>query len=859
MALVVNITGGEDIDQGDRVTLSATVEDANGNTPLGTLQYEWSASRGSFIGATDKATVVYHADFTDTNAVPVTITCNVTRPANAAPTSSGPSLTALAEIGVTGIIVNMFMTALGAVSPNTNTVLFNNTTGTLDSDSDQRLSSNVFVWQLRWDNQTGFNHFVLNNNESGVIGDFFRNNNNQSVYIIFDNGSYVELTPTDFANANSAGGTWARWEVTDTAILALLNALSATDDLVVGVADTDSIGWDADSGSDTETFSAAVLPPLSIESIDEQFVPLGTTDYDLVIDIAGKPDTVEASGHMEGFAQHWDAVNGQLHIRSKEVTRLISGVFWTIKITKGTQTLTADIAYNVVEAAPIFQTLVMLHLYRDVPINIDILIQNIPNLIVPNAKLLGLKSTLQDYGLNIGGELAADANFSVNEGDISVIVPSETGGTSEMHDYAYQIESGSPPAIGTPVFTAKGGHGTLEFTDVTHALGYEWTVQEGDADRVDWRVFDSTRALIDPGKVEVTPGQLQVTIKFPNIAGASAYEYRLESDAHEVDWKRFTGMLANGMITTIIPDLEEGVEYTLRLRVASPWVGTPVSIKVYGGRMCYTLHIDGAAANVHYLYIFHTGHQSGSQIPRIKRLLLPTSLSDPDNGGLAVNANGDVFIANLVGLTGEKALYTFLAATIDRAADESRLVQDRKNPFPSDMPAAGGNMTFSGIGEFDGDLYTYVRSGGRDASGIQVLSIPTTDGTQLTRTTSESHTYSTLSPRHFGLSVVADRVWYRAVRGGHVTVHGINSADREDFMFSTTPVFYANSSGNIIEPGWGLKVIDNTFYDVFKTPHTDLFRIFKRRPDVHATHYIEDVRFTLPIGLTEPRFLDILV
>ena len=591
MALVVNITGGEDIDQGDRVTLSATVEDANGNTPPGTLEYAWSASRGTFVGTTDEATAVYHADFTDTGAVDVTITCNVTRPANATPTSSGPALTALAEIGVTGILVNMFLTDLGAVSSNTNNVLYNASTGAIDSGSDQRLASNINVYQFRWDNTN--NNFVLNNNESGNIGTFFTGNNNQSVYIIFADGTYEELTPADFAAGTSRGQTWARWLVTDANILTLLNALSTTDDLVVGVADADSIGWNADSGSDTETFSAAVPLPLAIESIDEQFVPLGTTDYDLVIDIAGKPDTVEASGHMEGFAQHWDAVNGQLHIRSKEVTRLISGVFWTIKITKGTQTLTADIAYNVVKAAPIFQTLVMLHLYRDVPINIDILIQNIPDLIVPNSQLIGLKSTLQDYGLNIGGELAADANFSVNEGDISVIVPSETGGTSEMHDYAYQIESGHPPAIGTPVFTPKGGHGTLEFTDVTHALGYEWTVQEGDADRVDWSVFDSTRQLIDPGAVDVTPGHLQVTIKFPNIAGASSYEYRLESDDHEVDWKRFVGTLANGMITTIIPDLQDGVTYTLRLRVASPWVGTPVSITVYGGRLAYCMSVNG--------------------------------------------------------------------------------------------------------------------------------------------------------------------------------------------------------------------------------------------------------------------------
>ena len=81
----------------------------------------------------------------------------------------------------------------------------------------------------------------------------------------------------------------------------------------------------------------------------------------------------------------------------------------------------------------------------------------------------------------------------------------------------------------------------------------------------------------------------------------------LESDSHEVDWTRFTGTLANGFITTIIPDLEEGVEYTLRLRVGAPWIGPPVSIKVYGGRICYTLQLDPGDQDNQWLYIFHTG------------------------------------------------------------------------------------------------------------------------------------------------------------------------------------------------------------------------------------------------------------
>ena len=193
VGLTVAITGGDNIEQGQQVTLTAVVTDADGNTPPGTLQYAWSASRGSFVGAVNQATAVYVANFTGA----VDVTCEVTRPANATPTSAGPSLTALHDLGITGILVNMFMTALGDPAPNTNSVIFNASTGTIDAGSDQRLSSDINIFQLRWDNTV--NNFVLNNNEGGNIGAFFTNNNNQSVYIIFADGTYEELTPANFA------------------------------------------------------------------------------------------------------------------------------------------------------------------------------------------------------------------------------------------------------------------------------------------------------------------------------------------------------------------------------------------------------------------------------------------------------------------------------------------------------------------------------------------------------------------------------------------------------------------------------------------------------------------------------------
>ena len=555
----------------------------------------------------------------------------MTRAADATPVSSGPSLTALAEIGVTGILVNMFLTALGTVAAHTNNVLYNASTGTLDAGSDTQLSSNLNIHQLRWDNGVGVNHFALNSDGTGHLGNFFTGNSNQSVYLIFANGTYVELTPTDFTNAARSGNTWARWDVTDATILALLNGLSTTSDLVVGVADAGSIGWAADAGSDTETFTAA---PLSIEAIHEQFITVGTEDYDLVIDIGGNPDTVEATGHMEGFIQHWDAANKQLHIKSDEVTRLISGVQWDIAAVRDTQTLMGKIAYNVIRAAPIFETLETLHLYRGVPINFDITIENIPALLIPNARLLGLKSELLEYGLNVKGSIDATANFTVNTGNIKIIVPSETGGDDTVHNFAYEIESGSPPTLGTPTFTPKGDFGELAVADVNHALGYEWTLGKGDA--AVWHPFSDARPVINPSQIAVTPGDLNVTLQFPNITGASSYAYRLTSASHEVDWTRFTGTLANGMITTIIPDLQEGVAYTLQLRVGSPWVGAPVSLTIYGGRLLYLLNYHASGSEI---FIGSTGVADSGIMPITKRIGLPTAINTKNVEGLAVSGH----------------------------------------------------------------------------------------------------------------------------------------------------------------------------------------------------------------------------
>ena len=111
MALQVTISGTTQIYFGGQTALMASVIDTEtGQAPAG-LQYAWTASDGSFVGATNGASTTYHADFTSSTDQTVTITCEVTLPGNTNPTVSAPSLTAMDELGITGQLVNMLVTA----------------------------------------------------------------------------------------------------------------------------------------------------------------------------------------------------------------------------------------------------------------------------------------------------------------------------------------------------------------------------------------------------------------------------------------------------------------------------------------------------------------------------------------------------------------------------------------------------------------------------------------------------------------------------------------------------------------------------------------------------------------------------
>ena len=602
------------------------------------------------------------------------------------------------------------------------------------------------------------------------------------------------------------------------------------------------------AATSTATGTTSAPPPaetLSIENIDEQFIVLGTTDYVLEIDIGGSPDTVDATGHMEGFNVNWDSARQKVYIRAESVTRLIGGVFWRVIAVKGAEKLEAEIKYNVIPPGTIFHELELVHLYRRVLINFDIIIENLPPLLIPDARLLGLKSELLESGISAGGEIPVDSVFASDKGAIEVIAPLETGAIKR--EYNYQLEEGDPPPMNTPTFRPQGNFGLLDFDPVKHALGYEWTLGDVNADTI----WNDTRPVVNPREIEVTPGNLQVSVKFPIVPNASSYEYRLDSEAHIVEWTAFQGILENGFIGVVIPGLQDGVEYDLSIRVGSPWIGVPVPIKVYGGRLCYTLQLNLSDRSNQWLYIFHTGFPHATQASRVKRLLLPTALTYPQSGGLAVNSDGDVFIGNLGSTSAvEKAIYTFLSDTIESAADGSRLTQDRKNPFPSSFHPS---YTLSGMAEYNGDLYIYGSASVPAWSKLRVVPLPQSDGVELTTTGGSSAT--SVSTDSAVMSATDESIWLTDRFSTRIRPIPY---DRTLFTRGTPVELYWEDGTTSDSVGNGLKVIGDDFYNILEGAR-DRLEIFRINPGVHPTRHVLDFWLALPSGLDQPRFLDVLV
>ena len=326
MALQVTIAGTTQIYFGGQTVLTASVVDTEtGQTPAG-LQYAWTAADGSFVGATNGASVTYHADFTGNADQAVTITCEVTLPGNANPTVDAPSLTAMTEIGITDQLVNMLITAEVSGSE-----LFDRTSSTaIDADSDTLIDTDMRVNRLRW---TG-SSLILNKASGGTQ---FRNwwngdrRDAYSAFIIINDGTVVELLGTWIALGSGIGGNFMRWDVpsTETDIRDALDTIATEQLFLFGIADTGSIGLPAETVSADATVNVRYnAPPVVSITAPARLNPGDSTQIEASIrDPEGTPTTVR-----------WETTAGTILNPTAPTTRI------TAPNTPGPITITATAA-----------------------------------------------------------------------------------------------------------------------------------------------------------------------------------------------------------------------------------------------------------------------------------------------------------------------------------------------------------------------------------------------------------------------------------------------------------------------------------------------------------------------------------
>lgn len=437
MALSVSISGQTQISQGSRVTLTAAVTDSRGNPSDLNLSYAWTASRGSFVGATDQASVEYHADFTSARDVSVDIQCVVTGRGGA----SAASLTAMTELGITGQLVNMFLTSLGPIASNQNNALYQDgSIGALARGSDQVLSSDITIWRIRWNNSA--NRIVLNNNQSGSLATYFTTNTGESLYIVFEDGTYAELPQSALV---STGTTWAQWSVTDASVVAKLNALTTTSDLLVGIADAGSINVPTDTGTGTLRLTAgsSARPPV-ISRLPAQNI-VANTAFAVHVPISNNPTAVRVRGLIHGESYTWDAARGRVTIQGTAPALLLTDKVWTVEAANSYGAARpVEITYSYIHAAPVIDTTVTApDAIVGLPYNFFIPIANLADMADVTSELVGLSHELLEResdgrrGVQIIGT-PPDNNYTVRSGRHQVAAVN-TGGM-DSHDFPFDIK-----------------------------------------------------------------------------------------------------------------------------------------------------------------------------------------------------------------------------------------------------------------------------------------------------------------------------------------------------------------------------------------------------------------------------------
>lgn len=561
---------------------------------------------------------------------------------------------------------------------------------------------------------------------------------------------------------------------------------------------------------------------MAIAMVARQTVIINTP-YRLPITITNNPVRVEVKGDMEYFSYDWQPSSRQVVITGEPEEEL-TGVTWRVLATyRDRSVLEREIIYDVVKPAPIFLPVPDLHLYRDVPINVLIPIVNPADDINANAHLIGLGITPTAEGATIDGKIPLSHNFSITQANFELEAP--YGGGPVMQNIPYHIEAGTPPELGEINYTPKGDFAVVDFDDVRHAINYEWSLDEEN-----WNRFGNNRQGIDLENLTVTPGQLSATVTFPVVPGATAYQYQITSELGEGQWTDATITVINNMIRTIIPGLEDGVEYTGYLRVSSPWIGTPVPVRIMGGRFAYTIHSDGqVSGDQDYLGVIHTGVAHGETAPLIKKVFLPTNCTNPR--GIAIRDNL-AYVPNRDTDRRGNSLFVFNHEDTEndnRATAIKRLFAPN-NTYLNERLFIVDESEFYSIGASGGAYYLHVYDFDLNAANDQdTVSNPV--GTQVISNAAV-------------VGITVSDIIYISLSG---SIHSRSKTAITTQIFGfTAPDDNRNTAG--------LSKVDNIYYTVDNSD--DAIYIFRRDPD-NLAQSSQIKRILLPSGLNQPIGLDI--